>query len=97
MQTFYIPLPESQIMHDTFEKINTNADGNIISTTSVAIGVNGTVVWYDHHEDGFESDPTNPTQSSTQIWGDKDASNGCAPGVSPCTDAADYLYGGDVV
>ena len=97
MQTFYLPLPEKQIMVDTFESINSVADGDIVSTTSVAIGVTGTVIWYDHHEDGFEIDPTNPQNPSTEIWGDGDASNGCAPGVDPCTDDADMLSSGDVL
>lgn len=97
VQTYFLPLPEQQIMDDTFELINPIADGDIISTTSVAIGVSGTVIWYDHHEDGFETDPTSPQQSTTMIWGDGDQSNGCAPGVDPCTDAADVLNAGDVL
>lgn len=54
-------------------------------------------VWFDHHEDGFEVDVTNPTKSSTQIWGDGDASNGCAPGTSSCTDANDILTAGQSI
>uniref|UniRef100_A0A7S3LJI9 VWFD domain-containing protein n=1 Tax=Amphora coffeiformis TaxID=265554 RepID=A0A7S3LJI9_9STRA len=96
MQTFFLPLPEKDILELTFKKINSAASGDIRSTTSISIGTTGTVIWYDHHEDGFEPVVTAPTQASTQIWGDNDGSNGCAPGVSPCDDANDYLHSGDV-
>jgi len=43
----------------------------------------------DHWEDGYEYDLSNPTQAKTEIWGDNNATNGCAPGVSPCTNAND--------
>lgn len=97
MQTFFLPLPEHDIMYDTFQNINSVATGNIVSTTSVAIGVAGTVIWYDHHEDGFDPNIGLPSQGSTKIWGDNNAENGCAPGVHPCTDEADYLDAGDII
>jgi hypothetical protein len=49
----------------------------------------------DHWEDGYESDSTNPSQSTTEVWGDGDASNGCAPITGlDCTDANDTLSAG---
>ena len=38
-----------------------------------------------------------PPQATTEIWGDGDASTGCAPNVDPCTDAADVFHAGDSV
>jgi len=84
-------------MDKTFEKINSKAAGNVNSLISVTISTDATVIWYDHWEDGFEVDVTNPEKSTTQIWGDGDASNGCAPNVSDCTDAKDVLKAGDAI
>ncbi len=47
---------------------------------------------YDHWEDGFEPDPSNPAQATTQVWGDGDASNGAPPGIP-----GDVLHSGTVI
>ena len=53
----------------------------------MAISTKGTVVWYQHWEDGSE-----------KIWGDGDASNGCSPSLAgDCTDANDVLDAGHVI
>ncbi|MEI6175856.1 MAG: SdrD B-like domain-containing protein [Verrucomicrobiota bacterium] len=39
-----------------------------------------TVIYYDQWEDGYEASITNPTQSTTQVWGDGNAANGYPPG-----------------
>lgn len=96
-QTFFVPFPEDELMADTFKVINSNAGGNVQSMLSVVISTPGTVVWYDHWEDGFEDDVTKPTKSSTQIWGDMDPTNGCAPGVNPCTKESDVLNAGQAI
>jgi hypothetical protein len=69
----------------------------IVTMISFTTSVDNTVIYYDEHEDGFEPDITNPTQSTTKIWGDGDASNGCAPDVDPCTDAADVINAGRAI
>lgn len=66
------------------------------------MAADGTVIWYDQHEDGYEGDIEEPTQSSTEIWGDGNALNGCAPplgesGHPACTDANDVLNAGSVI
>ena len=38
-----------------------------------------TIVW-DQWEDGYETNPLSPTQSTTQVWGDGNPYNGIAPG-----------------
>ena len=47
---------------------------------SIVVPTAGTVITYDQWEDGYEPDINAKTQSSTQIWGDGDLSNGTAPG-----------------
>ena len=50
---------------------------------------------YDHHEDGYDADVSvlNGT-STTEVWGDGNAANGCAPDVGVCSDANDVLLAG---
>ena len=96
VQTYYVPLPEDDLFNETFETLNASAAEQPVNTLiSVAIAADGTIVYYDHWEDGFESDVTSPTQTSTEVWGDMDISNGAPPGVT--TDANDVLDGGDAV
>jgi uncharacterized repeat protein (TIGR01451 family) len=52
----------------------------------------GTVIYYDHWEDGFEADISNPTQTTTEIWGDDNKSNGLPPGFPD-----DNINAGDVI
>lgn len=105
-QTFYIPLPETEIFFEALRVIQPGSksngdrlvDGKMVSLISVAISTDQTVVWYDHWEDNYETDITNPVSSNTAIWGDGDASNGCRPDISlvkTCTDEDDYLNAGD--
>jgi hypothetical protein len=37
---------------------------------------------------------TDPIGATTQVWGDGDASNGCHPNFSSCTDSKDRLVAG---
>jgi len=93
VQTYFIPLPENQLFDETFATINSDSVGwPIQSTISIAIAANNTIIYYDHWEDGYELDVTNPKQSTTEIWGDGDLSNGGKPGAT--TDAEDILEGG---
>lgn len=105
-QTFYVPLPENDVYFDALKKIqpgrdqygNPLVDGRMVSLVSVAISTDQTVIWYDHWEDGYEADVTNPASANTAIWGDGIASNGCRPDISlvkTCTDADDVLNAGD--
>ena len=49
----------------------------------------------------IKQDVINPTQiGSTEVWGDGNAANGCAPplrNTASCTDGADYLTAGTVI
>jgi uncharacterized repeat protein (TIGR01451 family) len=86
------------LFKNTFESINADkADPPIISLISFAISTTGTVIWYDHWEDGYEEDVRNPASATTQVWGDGVASNGCHPNVISCTDSNDRFNAGDSV
>src|SRR5580692_10430275 len=81
VQEFYLPMPESQI----YQANNTIIGGTgsaIDSTFSIVVTGNGTVIYYDQWEDGYETDLSNPTQSTTQIWGDGIDAHGIPPGFA---------------
>lgn len=98
VQTFYVPLPENQLL-SMMQTINSGTNGNstspITSNISISPIGNNTIVYYDHWEDGYEADITNPTQTTSQIWGDGKIANGAAPGVT--TDAGDVINAGGLI
>jgi len=78
---FYLPMPEAQI-RQAYGLIETNLSNTLDSAFSVVVTGDGTVVYYDQWEDGYETDMSHPTQSTTQIWGDGNNANGIAPGFT---------------
>jgi len=87
-QIYYVPMPEDQVF-STFKSLTTDPqDPNILCmdtlpiepvTTYLSIvpSVAGSIIYYDHWEDGFDPDILNPPSgSTTQIWGDGDLNNG---------------------
>jgi hypothetical protein len=59
----------------------------------------GTLIYYDQWENGYDSNITNPTNiysignpGGTQIWGDGIDENGAAPGIT-----GDIFKAGDIV
>lgn len=96
VQTFFVPLPEEKLFTHGFYQINPNkARPPIESLISVSISSDKTVIWYDHWEDSYDNEGN--FSATTEIWGDGNADNGCAPGVDPCTHGSDRLSAGDVV
>ena len=106
---FYLTEPEDDMLN-AMNVINSTADSPMVTKISVAISANGTLVYYDHWEDGFADDIANPTPSEiysagnldgVQIWGNSLAADGCAPqiGNTPvtCTNANDVLTKGNVI
>lgn len=85
LQTFYIPITEDQC-YSAMRAISQGSPGPLPATNMMfsAWGIvpseSNTIVVYDHQEDGYEADPSSPTQSTTQIWGDGNTNNGVAPG-----------------
>ena len=81
VQQFYLPMPEAQISQAN-SVIVTGSAGAISSTFSIIVTGDGTVINYDQWEDGYEVDLANPTQSTTQIWGDGNDAHGIPPGFA---------------
>lgn len=98
IQHFYIPLPESQV-RTSLRVIYSSTGSTLESVTSIGVTADNTILYYDHWEDGYEADIANPTNTSTQIWGDGDPSNGDACDfvavASLCTN--DVLSAGAVI
>ncbi|MDJ0647278.1 MAG: SdrD B-like domain-containing protein [Xenococcaceae cyanobacterium MO_188.B19] len=97
VQFFYVPGEEADIL-EAIQSIATNTGDNYNSATdiqtviSITVSTDDSIIYYDHWEDGYETDINNPTQSSTQVWGDNDPSNGIAPGFT-----VDVLNAGDII
>lgn len=93
-QTFFVPFPETDFQA-SLKAIDTTGTpvGNSLKTIiSIVVPTAGTQIVYDHWEDGYEANPSNPVQTSTQIWGDGNPSNGSAPGYP-----SDILPAGAVI
>ncbi|MDH4377451.1 MAG: Calx-beta domain-containing protein [Ramlibacter sp.] len=90
-QIHYVPMAEADVQ-TSLKAISTAVTGNIQTVIAITATSNGTVVVYDHWEDGFEADIKNPLQASTKVWTynngwfvdtDGDGSrNGAEPAVS---------------
>ncbi|MBK7954620.1 MAG: hypothetical protein IPK02_12065 [Candidatus Accumulibacter sp.] len=89
VQFFYVPKTEAQLFlalqtiegSGAQEGFSVDPVNPVYTYISIAAVANGTVIYYDHWEDGYETNLANPTQSSTQIWGDGILGNGVAPGT----------------
>jgi uncharacterized repeat protein (TIGR01451 family) len=81
VQDFYLPMPEAQISQANSTIVSGTA-GAISSTFSIVVTGDGTVIYYDQWEDGYEVDLGNPTQPTTQIWGDGNDAHGIPPGFA---------------
>lgn len=83
VQTFYLPIPEEDLLQ-TLTSIHGGASWAlpaepVASYNSIVVFVDGTVIYYDQWEDGYEQDIANPNHlygaanpAGTQIWGDGD-------------------------
>ena len=95
-QTYYIPFPDDDLRTALANASNgtcgalTNFENRLISIKNP---YPGTIITYDHWEDGYEADINNPVQATTQVWGDDDITNGTSPSYSD-----DYIpSGGNLV
>lgn len=89
-QLFYVPFPEDNQLAG-FSGINGAAVDPLAVFVTFSAATDHTVIYYDHWEDGYEKDITNPLQSTTRVFGDGDPSNGYPPG-----NAADLIPAGTV-
>ncbi len=103
-QVFYVPLPEDQVLA-TLRAIfpgrgpaacnlapGAVVEDPVVTYVSIAPVAAGTVITYDHWEDGYEPDIARPVQPTTEVWGDGRADNGTPPGLP-----ADVIGIGDIV
>ncbi|HRP90064.1 MAG TPA: Ig-like domain-containing protein [Edaphocola sp.] len=84
-KVYYMPFPENTTQLQQSLKSAASQDGtgnDARNITSIVVPYPGTVIIYDHWEDGYEANIKEPTQSTTRIWGDGDLSNGVAPGYA---------------
>lgn len=106
-QMYYVPVPEHEATLFNRDGLNIPATGATgatdvgISRLSISVVLPGTMIYYDHSEDGYENDITNPTQPTTSVWGDGNCENGHRPDITllQCQGdpALDTFAAGDVV
>ena len=104
VQEYHIPFPEDQVfssLSTIFPGNSSNSNCNsgvpppdkpINSYVSVSVFIDNSIIYFDHWEDDFEAQISNPTQATSQIWGDGNPFNGAPPGIS-----SDILYAGTVI
>lgn len=99
VQTFYIAIPEEEFRLYANAQTVLAENETQTSVVSITATFNGTTIYYDQWEDGYEYDITAPTQSTTRIWGDGLAATGCPPTTAcgVCTDACDVINAGNVI
>ena len=85
---FYLPFPENETqLRPALESSAASGNpfalsNNARSIISIKVPYPNTIIIYDHWENGYEVNISNPSQSNTVIWGDNDLSNGTAPGYA---------------
>jgi hypothetical protein len=89
-QLFYVPFPEDNQLAG-FNSITTVAVDPMAVFVTFSAATDHTVIYYDHWEDGYERDITNPAQSTTLVFGDGNPANGYPPG-----NASDLIPAGTV-
>ena len=92
VERYLVPLPEEDIRGGALALFSGTGD-DVRTVISITGAVDGTIVYYDHWEDGFELDLANPVQATSEVWGDGDASNGAPPGCA--ADGCDAFGAGD--
>ena len=74
-------MPEA-LARQSFATIASGVGTNLDSITSIVISGDATLLYYDHWEDGYETDLAHPTQATTLVWGDGNDANGIPPGFT---------------
>ena len=94
LQTFFVPLPEDemQISLNAIDAYRGNIGDEMRSAISLVVGTDGTIIYYDQWEDGYEAEITELAQLTSQVWGDGDPDNGYPPGFP-----GDLLGAGSVI
>ncbi len=92
VESYFIPLPEEDIRGGSLALYASTSD-TIHTVISITGAVDGTIVYYDHWEDGYELDIANPVQATSETWGDGVYANGAPPGC--LADGCDSFDAGD--
>jgi len=97
LETYFVPIQEDLVQIANAEFAQACGAGSqpgdaFRSVISIVANSDNTVIVYDHWEDGYETDPNNPTQTSTEIWGDNNPANGIPPGY-----ATDIVNAGAII
>ncbi|MBK8608723.1 MAG: T9SS type A sorting domain-containing protein [Chitinophagaceae bacterium] len=81
--TYYLPFGEDKARIALANSANVALPSNNIRTViSMKMPYPGMTIVWDHWEDGYEINPLDPLQSTTQVWGDGNPYNGIAPGYA---------------
>ncbi|HBE54365.1 MAG TPA: hypothetical protein DDW76_37865, partial [Cyanobacteria bacterium UBA11369] len=98
LQTYFVPLREQDVNY-IFNDLENTVSNGIISVISMTMSRDGTLIYYDQWENGYDTDIANPTNiysatnlGGTQIWGNNNPLDGIAPGF-----ATDTFKAGDFV
>ncbi len=84
VETYYLPITDQQALV-MLKGINNAATPNVYTYASMAIGTQGTIVYYDHWENGYITSIANPSDGQiygpgqldgVQIWGNGKCSDG---------------------
>ncbi len=88
VETYYVPVTEQQALA-SMDAINSAATTPVNTYLSVAIGTDGTLLYFDHWENGYVDDIANPTLGElfsnpgqldgVQIWGNGNCEDGFPP------------------
>ncbi|HEY7819062.1 MAG TPA: hypothetical protein VIG29_12635, partial [Vicinamibacteria bacterium] len=94
IQTFYVPVADEDAL-TAFRAVNAGVtDASVQTTIGITAAGDGTILYYDHWEDGYEANISSPVQATTQVWGDSNVANGAPPGCG--VNACDIVNAGDV-
>ena len=90
---------QNQINTETSMTRNRPMSSSLRTVVSIVPNANNTIICYDHWEDGYDKGVgSGSAQPTTEVWGDGDHSNGCAPHVTSCTNANDtHFQAGDFI
>ena len=97
VESYYVPIPEDQLRNVMVALQGSSIGTTLTSVTSIVVTGDNTIIYYDQWEDGYEVDIEHPTQATTQVWGDGNTANGCAPGHACATNSDDILTVGEVI
>ncbi|NNF68889.1 MAG: hypothetical protein HKN01_03895, partial [Acidimicrobiia bacterium] len=100
---YFVPIPDEQVRSwaVTVDDNTYPPSDDMRAVVSITVTLDGNRIVYDHWEDGLETNPSNPTQATTEIWGDGRAATGCPPTLNrlplTCTNANDLFDAGDIL